>query len=1276
MTTWTQFKWYVIIIVLVVLAGILLTVKSQAGNATGWHTQATRIITQSGGGTVIETNVFWPATNAAPSQPFLNIDYGLYCQLTNCTYTNWFRIDTNWFQVVGGVTNSLPAPVRFNTNGFCYAGAAPTNAGAFGVPFTNFLGVSSQIPSNKLSLCVPAQLQPGTCLPCTIADGGVTYSSNTWMRDVLMAEDSDEKYRWLYMLGRDETDVVAGVTNIIYWYQGSIEDWAGTNGPWVGPSSDGSLARSFNTVPGMWYPLYGFVSRVTYLSPGPTNNFLLTNPNLALHPWLYNGTQQWQYAYSPTNLNLGVEDVENLDVYFAFQERFESSLFLFPQNDEDFSILGVGYFQEYSPAIAFRDAGGSSYLLNMQEGTDLGVFNGGWRLGYSTPPAPFTPSQQAGVGTFPVPNIDAKHLQQAKYNILKMVTLSSESAGNVYGNINDPNYPIQRWEFNFVVKELADSNGDFSSYLSSTLVTNTTKVNPDTGGATSVWYNVSHPPIPRWGVAHVTNFSFGALVVGAGSALGIVEGFGNAGWTLNPNFTETGGDFSKWVQVEPTRDAFSPEVWIFGLLDKLPHGYIHSTLRVPYSNAVPGFVAGHPELFTATNVDTDATMIYGSYFNYTPNRRFTKGNPGNGHIVTNTWTFPNVWIDLRSNVTSQLQYFYYGAPSASARVDVFISPPAENAATWKPQVSVPTNPTPHTVTNVNVTITNPLRLDGNTFGVFPTGCRGDINCINPNTIVADVCFTLTKANSFTITTNCDNLAITNGVLCSSTSSNNGLLVTNVTSVLFQVIHEQNYDLTNYLSGGVTPAAAITNRDVLLSVIYSNSVNLTNAVYISTNYDIAEGFHEIDYGWDGVKQILNDWTWEAYPLTAYSTNFSMAGRFTISNLVDATQLGIIGTTNHYNASQNGFWSVNDTAAGDGTLTLFNISPLVWSNGSSHLTITNTFGSWPSAVAWQNKGAAHLQLWREIVSNTGVGACTNVGLPRTNFAYFFAQCPPQNYANSSGPPCSDPCLTTYSFTVINDNITVPNDLVQYAFGCGCTPTNIDQVTGGLKVSSVLAFPEFLTNFAGSADLYIHTARPVNYQLPLVVPAEANVGSYNAGTLFGGYLNGCNLNTNRTIGNIKTNFTQAYPGPAAFSCAQSISNCAYAGDSAFFYPFWTISGGLPVISRAYRHGFAPSSITTNFNVPLYPSEVMWNDFGTGLAFDDHNNSGIWQRYPTNAISSTATFSANIVFDNLVGTGFGTVPTSDFVQGWGIDQAVVLIKWDATNGVNSVTNNGFRFK
>jgi hypothetical protein len=278
----------------------------------------------------------------------------------------------------------------------------------------------------------------------------------------------------------------------------------------------------------------------------------------------------------------------------------------------------------------------------------------------------------------------------------------------------------------------------------------------------------------------------------------------------------------------------------------LPSGW----LIVTTTNVVihPGWAVGsnYIQFVTNNNVDVASSNRYGRYLNYTPRRYYTPAFPGNGHLVTNSWDLENVWGTVTNPFSSTMIPFDDGDPYIGGQ--------------WLSASTVPkSNQVFYLGSTLSDCITNPLRMNGHSFAQFP------------DHQVRDYIFETIQLH---------------GGLCLTT--NGTKVLTNPCAIALSVIHRQMQT-----PNGSPPYR--TNDETLFSCILSNALNSTNASFVVTNYDVAEGFHDIDYDADGLKKIFNSLTCQVYSLTPYNADASQNGRWALSNMVAVTNLGTWITT---------------------------------------------------------------------------------------------------------------------------------------------------------------------------------------------------------------------------------------------------------------------------------------------------------------------------------------------------------------------------------------------
>ena len=141
--------------------------------------------------------------------------------------------------------------------------------------------------------------------------------------------------------------------------------------------------------------------------------------------------------------------------------------------------------------------------------------------------------------------------------------------------------------------------------------------------------------------------------------------------------------------------------------------------------------------------------------------------------------------------------------------------------------------------SLDAVITNPLVIAGNTF----------LNLTSPAIIQS--------SNSAYYTTQI--LSFSNWVTTEVSDGVTSLVGhTNTTSVALKAVLDR-FD-TNAANAEVDFSVLNVPASSLLSKTLTNLVNSNTIVVVTKNWNIAEGRHEIDYDWDGVRTCLNSFTW--------------------------------------------------------------------------------------------------------------------------------------------------------------------------------------------------------------------------------------------------------------------------------------------------------------------------------------------------------------------------------------------------------------------------------
>ena len=466
----------------------------------------------------------------------------------------------------------------------------------------------------------------------------------------------------------------------------------------------------------------------------------------------------------------------------------------------------------------------------------------------------------------------------------------------------------------------------------------------------------------------------------------------------------------------------------------------------------------------------------------------------------------------------------------------------------------------------------------------------------------------------------------------------------------------------YLRGGTftNSQPQSTNTVLVFTTNLTSAANYvltpTNSPIILTNWDIAAGYHEIDYGWDVVKTLADALTWQVMDVTPYTTNQVQTGRWNLNDSVSEANLGLLlnlaqqfGNTNALKHS-----AYYTTPPTNGTQALYR----QYVTDTTGPAITNNVAhQWPFAFSAAYNGPT-VNLYLE--SNGYLlggwnGICA--------------------FWSGTSPPATLNCwdafngtnrVLTYTFLAgpypVQDGYTAnaPYDFRPTRTN-SCETINLKSIA-----ASALTYMEACTNFDSAKDLYAHSALP-----PLTASLEYGVyyNNYNHPfpVLDFSYPTGATTNTVESWG---TDCSVAPTNPPSYTSGYI--------DCGAEFRLWTVHLGTHIgdgsAPEQWVYFSSPSSPeTTNgcltsatyTNQPIYRTQPTWNPTasGVGLTYDITNNVGQWSY-----VSSTATAKHyNIVFANYANQ---TIPPNNSINpsGWAIDDAKILIKWD-------VGTNGFRY-
>ena len=356
-----------------------------------------------------------------------------------------------------------------------------------------------------------------------------------------------------------------------------------------------------------------------------------------------------------------------------------------------------------------------------------------------------------------------------------------------------------------------------------------------------------------------------------------------------------------------------------------------------------GWQLGTPNVFTnsGTLIATNWVTV-SSYFNFTPDKHHANYDQGLGHLATNHWTFDgnNDWLlwsggyGLTNIVTNALSFM--GNPVLYAQTAYWSNG-------WYAAGIVESNSAFYTLQIAS--ITNWVTVSTNRFWgehTVPSNCQS--NFFTTNQISGGVTNALT------------NIVLT----CQFT--NTASTVLNVKSIDWQ----GSIQYTNFIDYGTftnTNAVAYinwssSNVTSLLSVTLTNSVNATNCLAVFTNWNVADGYTEQSYDWDGVRTLLNLFTKIAVAIGWRNTDGTLLNRYGSNYVHEIADTNLFGSLRPTSVITDTL--ANASAAIHFTNLNYSVDAPPW--GASYTTLTN--GILKDRVA-------------AIVSYTGFG---------TNWVYF--------------------------------------------------------------------------------------------------------------------------------------------------------------------------------------------------------------------------------------------------------------------------------------------------
>ena len=263
-------------------------------------------------------------------------------------------------------------------------------------------------------------------------------------------------------------------------------------------------------------------------------------------------------------------------------------------------------------------------------------------------------------------------------------------------------------------------------------------------------------------------------------------------------------------------------------------------------------------------------VVYGSYFQFTPEKNTLLSN-GLHHINSVSFNFTNITM-----LWASPNFYVNGTP-------------------YSPD-------TPYIVTNLNQLVTKSLVIPGNTSLDFSTKYWDTSNYwthaesyrssagyeMKPLTLETHTTITTQNIQDLVIGQNCTSnpTAIFNDVYYTNVFFDPILITTNnLTNVEVTCFFTNvaTYSLTVWRTdrSGVTDAppwcstclppglSNVTTTTLLPTTTYNNFTNGVIVASTFTNWDIAQGYSESDYGYDGVRKIDSSKTWQSATVNWYN-----------------------------------------------------------------------------------------------------------------------------------------------------------------------------------------------------------------------------------------------------------------------------------------------------------------------------------------------------------------------------------------------------------------------
>lgn len=502
---------------------------------------------------------------------------------------------------------------------------------------------------------------------------------------------------------------------------------------------------------------------------------------------------------------------------------------------------------------------------------------------------------------------------------------------------------------------------------------------------------------------------------------------------------------------------------------------------------VPGWAVGNLNQREVT-VTTNYVWEYGSYWRYTPAKTYTPNFPGLGHLVTQRWDFAGLWTtnlpgsEVKTNLLaitpSHTSITYVGQPEPNwsiqnmtlivrpgpdlfqenphCRAYVYVNvDPLAPAAQWGEAEETkayytltPLTQTSNIVTAARLKVWTEKRNwhsemyeEENPYydDYANEACDGDPNCLS--------CYN---------DPNCCDYCQDFRYICTKTNVTDSITTT-----------------------------------ILLNQTYSNAISVTISNVVFPNYAVAPGYHEIDYGPDGVRAALNKMTHTLANLQAghgYCDNFigSFASNTNVPSQFEIGRNDIGGIVSISPVSDGNYTCCisNKTKAYQtsppGTLELKQGYDLTCGYGNGVETNYTEFCAFPSGIGLSRLPVVHCGAHERYEITDCSGYPDFIGDPVwTNGGWFGFY--PQFECNCQWDVYTPVDQTYYDYYGCSHRIweiyTPTPDRVELGY-TNRTGTGIAQAGTG----ALLGFPMFNTNYASVKTLYVHTARTGYSGIPI--------------------------------------------------------------------------------------------------------------------------------------------------------------------------------------------------